>query len=537
MGEELEMFSRLQQKGFSFETRYCMPSNAPRNSYLGRRGNLCNVFFHRQVRVARYFSGEKILSLPPIRFSDRLLAQAKDIGLQIIEHPFHNEIVSGTLCKERFEIYIKQDGQYIERCIEILKKAQARFPQQWNLFELLLIDTRVGLEQNKEFQIHFKIDTYHNQMNKACEEYIEFLTNVAEKGELMEIIGALWPCYSVFIDMYRIYTKEMNLSTREHPYYELMKSYKEMEDLKSVEGMKRLLDDVLVDAKVAEKGRLKKVFFRSFYNSLEYERRFYDAIYEVDKKISNVPKIINSITSIKEKLLAMPQGSWVLWDLDDTVWISDLPVLRMINNPLLENYIASLESDYPNIRAIVWELYYRCNYRLIEEEDIKELFSALKKKNIHVLGLTKRETGHPTINELKMELTRQDLTLRQLDKLDLLFSPIFPEGEILLEQAGTNPAILKRGVAFTSGLDKGDILREVLQKAVELGIPLPTEIAFFDDLYENIRSVEAMFQKNSEYNIPVSVVHYRGSDVLFDDEKIDYEALNCNIQALLHKSN
>lgn len=481
-------------------------------------------------RVARCWGRYEISS--STRFSDRLFNQAQDIGMQVIRHPFHAEVVEGTLSQRKFERFVVQDMLYLEGCIKSFEIAQVRFPNQWDLFELLIIGTKVGLNQLKELRARFAINKNFDEMNRACEAYIRFLTGAAEKGELAEIIGALWPCYSVFFEMYHADIQGMKLLTCEHPYYEFVKYYKELRFSPSVEGMKQVMEAILVKASEGERARLKKIYFRYFYSSLEHERQFFDAVYEADRKVVNIPRVINSIISIKERLLEMPRRSWVFWDLDDTIWLPDLILLRTANNELLEKYILNLESKYPNIRELIWELYYHCDYRLVED-DIVELFSDLKNVEINVLGLTKREAGHSTLAELKGGLARQDLTLRQLNKLGVSFSSTFPGGEILLKQkVGTSPAILKDGVTFTSGLDKGPILRELLDKAKELGVDLPPQIAFFDNLYDNVCNVEEKLKEAEEYRIPVIAVHYRGAANLSDDDPIDYEAFNRQIRDL-----
>lgn len=362
-----------------------------------------------------------------------------------------------------------------------------------------------------------------------------FLLNLAEEGELVEIIGALWPCYHVFLEMYHAYTKEIQFLTLHHPYYEHVMYYKELLDLPSVDCMKQVMDNILIKAEEVEKAQLKKSFFQCFYSSLEHERRFYDSVYDVDNKVINAPRVINSIISIRERLLAMPSGSWVFFDLDDTIWTADLALLRMVNNTLLEEHINGLESEYSNIRDLIWELYYCCDYKLVEDE-VLVLFEELKKVGIHVLALTKRETGRSIINSLNGEIFRQDLTLIQLKKLGVHFSSIFPEGEIkLTDEVEYSYAAVKDGVVFTSHLDKGFILNKLIFKAKEHDVLLPPEIAFLDDIGDNVCNVEEALKEDEVHNIPVLAVHYKAADNLPDNGHIDYEVLNRHIRDLHEK--
>lgn len=504
---------------------------------LRKRSYVYNDPLHRQLnqlratgirRIGDYLDGYKISFNKGL--SDRLLNQAQDIGISVIKHPLQIEMIKGILSQKRFEIFIVQNILYLEGCIKSLEIACVRFPEQSDLFELLIIDTKDELNKYKELRTRFTIDKNFEQMNHDCAAYVSFLGGVAEKGELVEIIGAFWACSSVFLEMHHFYIREINLLSYEHPYYELVKYYQELH-LPSIQKMKKVMNDILIRTNKEERMQFKKLFFRYFYNSLEYERKFFDAVYESNRKIAKGIRIINSVLSIKERLLEMPPRSWVLWDLDNTIWISDLILLRLENNNLLEKYILDSQPQQPYIRQWLWELHYHCDYSLVEE-DIIGLFSDLKKIEISVLGLTKRKTGYPTIGEFKGNLTREDLTLKQLNKLGVFFSSIFPEEILLKEQVGINPAILKNGIAFTSGLHKGIILTELLDKAKELDIEIPPQIAFFDDLNSNICDVQESLETTEEYNIPFIPIHYRGSDNHLTDDCMDYEELNRQIRDL-----
>ncbi len=258
---------------------------------------------------------------------------------------------------------------------------------------------------------------------------------------------------------------------------------------------------------------------------------------------------VNSISKIKEQLLNMPRGSWILWDLDDTVFIPILPLLRTVNVALLENYLETQKVQYPNIRQLLWELYDCCEYKLVEEKEILQLFLDLKEKEIHVLSLTKRRTGYATSWQLEKKLSHEDLTLSQLSKLGITFSSVFSESEIILMESELGdpdkklelfsfeyqgPAKIKSGVIFTSKLEKGFIAKLVLQKATELGIPRPPAIGFVDDLKENADNAEAVF---NEIGIESLIIHYTAANDLYDNCHIDTHALNREIERLHEMKN
>jgi hypothetical protein len=159
----------------------------------------------------------------------------------------------------------------------------------------------------------------------------------------------------------------------------------------------------------------------------------------------NYDYVVHSINVVVERLLAMPKGSWVFFDLDDTLLTAD--------------------------------------YNLVEEE-MRTLISDLKKKDIYVLSLTRRNGNDK--NRL--------WTMNQLGNVGVVFSRIFPENEdksyILLKEHEQGPGVLENGVAFASDFGKESILQELLKLATQLNMDLPSEIALIDDLIENISSVK-----------------------------------------------
>lgn len=463
---------------------------------------------------------------------DLVFHQTKLMSKEVIQHPFHSEMVKGTLCSERFKEFVIQDVLFLEKYLESIKIAQKRFAQEHQeLFELMINGNEVELEKYQELRTKLtqnEIVTINKFiMNKACEEYAYFLTELTKNGSFIEIIGAIWACYSAFLEMNQVYIEDLKFLNPEHPYYELVIYYKEMTDIPSAEGIKKTISQILNIA--PNSFSLREQFFNNFQYASNCEIKFYDSIYDSAFKL-NGTCVTTSIASIKERLLSMPKGSWVIWDLDDTVWTPELAILRMINNDLLKKYISVMQPAYPNIRELIWELYYYCDYRLIEKE-ILELFLILKKQGIHVIALTKREIGFSPLDYITGDISRQDLTLCRLNQLGMVFSQLFPDDLILID-SNNNNILFKKGVFFTSNFNKGKALKIIIDEAVNRNITLPPEITLIDDIYhENIRDVRIVFDRIN--SILLSTVHYVGQSRLNDNDNINYDILTQKIQQLL----
>lgn len=256
--------------------------------------------------------------------------------------------------------------------------------------------------------------------------------------------------------------------------------------------------------------------------------------------------VTHSIVLVRERLLAMPKGSWIFLDLDDTVFLPIKSELRTVNKVRLTEHLESLKSEYPNIRELIWGLFDECENKLVEKEVIA-LIEELKENGIHVLGLTKRRTGFATSYQRERGLSHQDLTLMQLNGLGVGLSNIFPEGEVVLHEVRPRdpkvplgifsfefqgPAIFKDGVAFTSHMDKGIIAGILIEIAQELGIPLPPQVALLDDMSDNLDDM----RRALDNKIPFLSVHYQGGAHLVDNEHVDFSNITYQIHSLNEKS-
>lgn len=184
----------------------------------------------------------------------------------------------------------------------------------------------------------------------------------------------------------------------------------------------------------------------------------------------------NSIISLKNRLMAMPKGSWLFCDLDDTLWIQD--EVRIEN--MCHAYLA---------------------YSLIENE-IVALFDELKNKGIYVLALTKRVGTHEMRIETQKDLLRQGVT----------FSPLF-NSSMTIKQHHKFPAVYECGVVYVSDFKKGEVVIDLLNEAKASGFALPPEIGLIDDLMENLEDVGGELKENSGATIPFLQIHYTGAEL------------------------
>lgn len=178
----------------------------------------------------------------------------------------------------------------------------------------------------------------------------------------------------------------------------------------------------------------------------------------------------------------------VLFDVDD-VLIMDQDEYRL-THPYRKEWILDSKKrldkkQRDNLFSIILK---ERNIRLVDPY-ITAILNKLWDMEIPTAALTKLYTGKFGVIE---DFT--DWRIKELNNIDIDFMRSTPIKEkIILEElhiGGGFPMIVE-GIIFTADVDKGHILENILHKAKYF----PKTIIFFDDVLENILSVEKMCKK------------------------------------------
>lgn len=135
-------------------------------------------------------------SLKPSNFTQKAWWKVKPIYAQIKQHPFIRELATGSLSRDIFSFYIKQDHLFlIERAqaMSILSSRSANAEHATYLGELAKY-TKKGADEifeKYQFTKPFEKDLIKSP---ACRAYTEYMLASASKGSFQEGFIALLPC-------------------------------------------------------------------------------------------------------------------------------------------------------------------------------------------------------------------------------------------------------------------------------------------------------------------------------------------------------
>ena len=134
------------------------------------------------------------------RLSDDMLAAARPIWDDQLQHPFVRGIADGTLPPERFERWVRQDYLYLKEFARVFAWATAKADRlasmSWYAAVLdLTLNTEMAL--HREYAARFGItveELESEEMWPTTRAYTDFLVRTAADGDMADLLAALLPC-------------------------------------------------------------------------------------------------------------------------------------------------------------------------------------------------------------------------------------------------------------------------------------------------------------------------------------------------------
>jgi thiaminase/transcriptional activator TenA len=210
-------------------------------------------------------------------FSKTAWGAIETIYQSILEHPFNKELTEGTLAKERFQFYMKQDSLYLVDFARALAIAASRATNPDDL--VLLLDFSKGAILAERGLHEFYFDFYDIQLDvdkaPGCFTYTHFLISSATRASYEESLAALLPCFWIYQEVGKHIHKN---SVADNPYQKWIDTYSGEEFQEVVQNAIDLTDRV---AKDASDKQIKKMQ-EAFTTSTRLEWMFWDSAYRME---------------------------------------------------------------------------------------------------------------------------------------------------------------------------------------------------------------------------------------------------------------
>lgn len=209
-------------------------------------------------------------------FCDILRSKTDSLWSAIFAHPFVKGIGSGTLDREKYEFYLKQDYLYLIEFSRVFALASAKARQ---LEDMGYFATLLDLTLNTEMELHrrtcadFGISPSQLEQTEAgliTTAYTSFLVKVCYEGTLKEIIAVLLPCAAGYIEIAQKF-KARGLPRNKH-YRDWIETYSSKEFSNYANWLENRLNEIAQKASSED----KDFWYRLYLNSTRFEFLFFE---------------------------------------------------------------------------------------------------------------------------------------------------------------------------------------------------------------------------------------------------------------------
>ncbi|MEK5391645.1 thiaminase II [Margalitia sp. FSL K6-0131] len=211
-------------------------------------------------------------------FSERLFNNIQSIWNQNHQHPFVQGIGKGTLPKEMFQEYMKQDYVYLIQYAKLyaigVQKAND-LASMTHFAQLLHNILHFEMNVHREYASQFGITTEELEQTKPTPNnlaYTSYMLSVAQNGTLAELISCLLPCAWDYWEIGKLLKKQYGHQLENNPYKTWIETYSSDEFGSIALWLIKLLDEITIGKSEEELAVLENHFqITSKYEYLFWE--------------------------------------------------------------------------------------------------------------------------------------------------------------------------------------------------------------------------------------------------------------------------
>ncbi len=212
-----------------------------------------------------------------MKWSTKTWQEIVPIYQSIIDMPFIEELMEGTLAIEKFQFYIEQDSAYLEHFGRALALISARANDISDTLAFIRFAEGAIVVENALHQFYF---TDYNVVPKGiiepnCHHYIHFLKSTAALDQVEVAMAAVLPCFWIYKEVGDYIYK--NKQGTNNPYTKWIDTYAGEEFGKLVEQAISICDRVAEQCTPAQQEAMTKAFITA--SRLEYQ--FWDGAYRL----------------------------------------------------------------------------------------------------------------------------------------------------------------------------------------------------------------------------------------------------------------
>jgi thiaminase/transcriptional activator TenA len=202
-----------------------------------------------------------------MKFSLKLWEETKGLYEKIIQLPFNQELMNGTLQKDRFLFYVQQDSLYLKDYCRVLAVIASRLDKTERILQFLkFAEDSILIERamHEKFLSEYP-EKKAIQKSPACFTYTNFLLATVAFRSTEEAVASILPCFWIYREVGDyIYSN----STSNNPYMDWINTYSAEEFRKATDIAIEITDELADSTSDINRSEMKDVFLLS--TRLEY---------------------------------------------------------------------------------------------------------------------------------------------------------------------------------------------------------------------------------------------------------------------------
>ncbi len=255
-----------------------MPYRFPKNSESG-------FFIYIQASSKAYLSKEenKVEIRKSSKFTGRLFKNVQPIWEKSHRHPFVQQLGEGTLPREKFAHYMKQDYVYLIDYAKLFAAAvtKARDLETMEHFSKILHETlHFEMELHRQYAAEFGISRKELEATKPTPinlAYTRYMLNVAQNGTLAEVVSCLLPCAWDYWEIGKLLRKQYGERISSNPYAKWIDTYDSETFGEGAKSLIKLMDELAEGLPERELALLEEHFqITSKYEYLFWDMNYYE---------------------------------------------------------------------------------------------------------------------------------------------------------------------------------------------------------------------------------------------------------------------
>ncbi|GIN61866.1 aminopyrimidine aminohydrolase [Robertmurraya siralis] len=217
------------------------------------------------------------------KFTERLYENVQPIWEKIHSHQFVQQLGDGTLPREKFAHYMKQDYVYLIDYAKLFAAAvtKARDLETMDKLSKVLHETlHFEMELHRQYAAEFGISREELEATKPTPinlAYTRYMLNAAQNGTLAEVVSCLLPCAWDYWEIGKLLRKQYGERITSNPYAKWIDTYDSETFAEGAKWLIKLMDELTEGLPERELALLEEHFqITSKYEYLFWDMNYYE---------------------------------------------------------------------------------------------------------------------------------------------------------------------------------------------------------------------------------------------------------------------